>query len=206
MRRISLWFLSTVAVVTLLLGYHTSTSGPTTTAVASGAAPATGSGGTSAGSGTSGSGTSSSGTSGSSGTGSSGSGTSGSGTSGSGTSGSGTSGSGTAGSGTSGSGTSGSGSSAAAGQTVTGSVAQTRWGPVQVELTVSGGKVTAVNVLQYPNGNGRDQEINSYALPVLVQETISAQSANIDMVSGATVTSDGYLTSLQSALDQAGIK
>ena len=174
MRRISLWFLSTVAVVTLLFGYHTSTSGATTTAaVASGAAPATGSGGTSAGSSTSGSGTS----------GSSGSGTSGSGTSGSGT-----------------------GSSTAAGQTVTGSVAQTRWGPVQVQLTVAGGKVTAVNVLQYPNGNGRDQEINSYALPVLVQETISAQSANIDMVSGATVTSNGYLTSLQSALDQAGIK
>ena len=174
MRRISLWFLSTVAVVTLLFGYHTSTSGATTTAVASGTAPSTGSGSATSGSGTAGSGTS-------------GSGTSGSGTSGS-------SGSGTAGSGT------------AAGQTVTGSVAQTRWGPVQVQLTVSGGKVTAVNVLQYPNGNGRDQEINSYALPVLVQETISAQSANIDMVSGATVTSNGYLTSLQSALDQAGIK
>ena len=56
-----------------------------------------------------------------------------------------------------------------------------------------------------PSGNGRDLEINDRALPVLVQETLDAQSADIDMVSGATVTSDGYVTSLQSALDQAGI-
>ena len=51
-------------------------------------------------------------------------------------------------------------------------------------------------------GNREDEQINSYALPVLVQETLDAQSADIDMVSGATVTSDGYLQSLQSALDQ----
>src|SRR5690242_503021 len=89
--------------------------------------------------------------------------------------------------------------------TVTGSVAQTRWGPVQVQLTVASGKITKVSVVQYPNGNGKDQEINSYALPILVQETVDAQSANIDMVSGATVTSDGYLSSLQSALDQANL-
>jgi uncharacterized protein with FMN-binding domain len=76
---------------------------------------------------------------------------------------------------------------------------------VQVQLTVAGKKITAVDVVQYPDGNGRDREINSYAIPTLVQETLSAQSANIDMVSGATVTSDGYLTSLQSAIDQAGI-
>jgi uncharacterized protein with FMN-binding domain len=74
-----------------------------------------------------------------------------------------------------------------------------------VQLTVQNGKITAVSVVQYPNGNGRDQEINSYALPILVQETITAQSAKVDMVSGATVTSDGYLTSLQSAIDQAGL-
>ena len=60
-------------------------------------------------------------------------------------------------------------------------------------------------MLQSPSGNGRDLEINGRALPVLMQETIDAQSAKIDMVSGATVTSDGYLPSLQSALDQAGI-
>jgi uncharacterized protein with FMN-binding domain len=74
-----------------------------------------------------------------------------------------------------------------------------------VEITTSSGKVTAVNVVRYPSGNGTDQEINSYALPVLVQETLRAQSANIDMVSGATVTSGGYLQSLQAALDKAGL-
>jgi uncharacterized protein with FMN-binding domain len=76
---------------------------------------------------------------------------------------------------------------------------------VRVEITVAGGKVTAVQVVDYPQNNGRDREINAYALPVLVQETISAQSARIDMVSGATVTSEGYLQSLQSALDKAGL-
>jgi uncharacterized protein with FMN-binding domain len=90
-------------------------------------------------------------------------------------------------------------------QTVKGSVAQTQWGPVQVELTISGGRITKASVLQYPNGNGRDAEINDYALPILTQETVAAQSADIDMVSGATVSSDGYLESLQSALDQANL-
>jgi uncharacterized protein with FMN-binding domain len=113
-----------------------------------------------------------------------------------------TSGSGTSGSGTSGSGTSGSGSSGDT-RTYTGSVAQTRWGPVQVSITVSGGKITDVAVPTYPNGNHRDEEINAYALPVLTQETLSAQSADIDTVSGATVTSDGYKESLQAALDAA---
>ena len=96
-------------------------------------------------------------------------------------------------------------SDSAPGKTVTGSVAQTRWGPVQVQLKVSNGKITNVSVIEFPNGNGRDQEINSQALPILTQETVDSQSAQIDMVSGATVTSDGYLESLQSALDQAGL-
>ncbi|WP_232506440.1 FMN-binding protein [Microlunatus flavus] len=74
-----------------------------------------------------------------------------------------------------------------------------------MSITVTDGKVTGVDVLRSPDGNPRDTEINARALPVLVRETIEAQSAKIDMVSGATVTSDGYLTSLQSALDQAGI-
>ena len=87
----------------------------------------------------------------------------------------------------------------------TGSVAQTRWGPVQVKITVQDGKITKVSVLQQPNGNPKDQEINDYALPILVNETVDAQSANINMVSGATVTSDGYVRSLQAALDEAGI-
>jgi uncharacterized protein with FMN-binding domain len=74
-----------------------------------------------------------------------------------------------------------------------------------VQLTVKAGKITQVSVVQYPNGNGRDQEINSYALPILTQETTEAQSASIDMVSGATVTSNGYIQSLQSAIDQANL-
>jgi uncharacterized protein with FMN-binding domain len=96
-----------------------------------------------------------------------------------------------------------SGGSSSGGTTYDGSVAQTRWGPVQVTITVSGGKITDVAVPTYPNGNHRDEEINAYALPVLTQETLAAQSANIDSVSGATVTSDGYKESLQAALDAA---
>ena len=118
------------------------------------------------------------------------------------------SGSGSAGgTGSGGSGGSGSsaGSSSGGTQTVTGDVAATQWGPVEVQLNVDGANITQVQVLQYPNGNSRDQEINGYALPILVQETVDAQGPNIDMVSGATVTSVGYLQSLQSALDQAGL-
>ncbi len=100
---------------------------------------------------------------------------------------------------------SGSGSNATGSTEVTGSVADTQWGPVQVRLTVTGGTISKVTVLQYPSGNGKDQEINDYALPILTQETVDAQSAQIDMVSGATVTSNGYLESLQSALDQANL-
>lgn len=94
-------------------------------------------------------------------------------------------------------------SSGLADGTYTGSAANTRFGPVQVQITVSGGVVTDVQVPVYPDENGRDQQINSRALPVLVKETLAAQSADIDMVSGATYTSDGYLSSLQSALDEA---
>jgi uncharacterized protein with FMN-binding domain len=85
----------------------------------------------------------------------------------------------------------------------TGSIASTRWGNVQVTITVADGKITDVTVPVYPSENGKDQEINAYALPVLRQETLAAQNASIDTVSGATVTSDGYLESLQSALDAA---
>jgi uncharacterized protein with FMN-binding domain len=156
MRRIVLWFLSTVSAVVLLFGYNTSTAGPMgvtgqTPVVSNGGTPSSSSSGSSGADPNSGSSTSSGST------------------------------------------------------TVTGSVAQTRWGPVQVELTVDGGTISAVSVLQYPSGNGTDQQINSYALPILVQETVDAQSSNIDMVSGATVTSEGYLESLQSALDSAGL-
>jgi uncharacterized protein with FMN-binding domain len=90
-----------------------------------------------------------------------------------------------------------------AAKTYTGSVASTRWGDVQVTITVTDGKITDVAVPVYPSENHKDQEINAYALPALRQETLAAQSANIDTVSGATVTSDGYLQSLQAALDAA---
>jgi uncharacterized protein with FMN-binding domain len=101
-----------------------------------------------------------------------------------------------------GSGSSGSSKSAS----YTGQAVDTRYGPVQVRIDVSGGKISKIDVLQYPDGLQRDQDINSYALPVLNQEALSAQSAQIDSVSGATYTSDGYTQSLQSALDQAGLK
>ncbi|MFI1988761.1 FMN-binding protein [Actinoplanes sp. NPDC020271] len=148
MRRITLWMLSTVAVLVLLFSYRTSTnsSGAATTAAVSPVSDDT---------------------SGSSTTGSSGS------------------------------------SGSSGGKTYTGSTASTRWGDVQVQITVADGKITAVTVPVYPTENGRDQEINAYAIPRLVQETLAAQSAKIDTVSGATVTSDGYLQSLQSALDAA---
>ena len=160
MKRIATWFLSTVTVVVLMFGYHTSTS-----STLSATSPPAYVGSSSTSGSTSGSTGSSSGSTGT---------------------------------------TSSRGSGAAA-TTVTGDVAQTQWGPVQVELTVKAGSVTEVRVLQYPTGNSTDEEINSYALPVLIQETLDAQSAEVDMVSGATVTSVGYQQSLQSALDQAGL-
>jgi uncharacterized protein with FMN-binding domain len=88
--------------------------------------------------------------------------------------------------------------------TYTGSAIQTRYGPVQVQITVVNGKITDVSVLQYPSSDAKDAQINNRAIPILIQETISAQSASIDSVSGATFTSMGYESSLQSALDQVG--
>ncbi|WP_329261370.1 FMN-binding protein [Streptomyces pseudovenezuelae] len=87
--------------------------------------------------------------------------------------------------------------------TVTGDTVQTRWGPVQVRITVKSGRLTDVTAVTYPTDNPRDQEINSYAIPRLRSEALQAQSADIDTVSGATYTSDGYRQSLQSALDSA---
>jgi uncharacterized protein with FMN-binding domain len=142
MRRITMWLVSTVAVLVLLFSYRTSTNSgapPSTSAAAGGA------GGT----------------------------------------------------------TTSDGAPVTGGVTYTGTVAQTRWGPVQVTITVADGKITSVTVPVYPTGNGRDQEINARALPILRRETLSAQSAGIDGVSGATVTSDGYKESLQAALDAA---
>jgi uncharacterized protein with FMN-binding domain len=100
---------------------------------------------------------------------------------------------------------SGTGGATTAGtRTVTGDTIQTRWGPVQVRITVKDGRLTEVTAVTYPTDNPRDQEINSYAIPRLRSEALQAQSAEIDTVSGATYTSEGYRQSLQSALDSAG--
>jgi uncharacterized protein with FMN-binding domain len=86
--------------------------------------------------------------------------------------------------------------------TYTGDTVDTRYGPVQVRITVTDGEITDVTALQTPSGNPRDEAIAARAVPVLTDEVLAAQSANVDSVSGATYTSDGYLQSLQSALDQ----
>src|SRR3954463_3211357 len=170
MKKIVMWLMSTLTVLVLLFGYHTSTSSTAAAAGGTSSVSTPYSGSTTA------SGATSAPTTGNSSSSSSSSSSSAASSTGSATSG-----------------------------TVTGTVADTRWGPVQVQITVADGSITDVAVVQYPNGNGKDQEINARALPILIQETLKAQSTSIDMVSGATYTSEGYVTSLQSALDQAGL-
>lgn len=87
--------------------------------------------------------------------------------------------------------------------TVAGDLVQTQYGPVQVEITMRSGRITQARALARPSGDGQTDSINSYAIPQLIQETLAAQSARIDTVSGATFTSGGYQQSLQSALDAA---
>ena len=87
--------------------------------------------------------------------------------------------------------------------TVNGAPADTRYGPVQVQITWDHGRILSSRAIQYPTESDRDQQINSYAIPRLNQETVQAQSSQIDTVSGATYTSDGYRQSLQSAIDAA---
>jgi uncharacterized protein with FMN-binding domain len=97
-----------------------------------------------------------------------------------------------------------SGATATATATVTGSVVSTRYGDVEVRVTIANGTITAVEAIALPSG-GRSGQISSYAAPVLASEVLTAQSASIDTVSGATYTSAAYAQSLQAALDQAGI-
>ena len=89
--------------------------------------------------------------------------------------------------------------------TFAGATNQTRFGPVQVQITVSNGKITAVKALQYPNGDGRSASISQQAIPYLVQQTLTAQSDQISGVGGASYTSYGFYVSLQSALKKAGL-
>lgn len=98
---------------------------------------------------------------------------------------------------------SGNGANTAA-ATVDGPVVSTRFGPVQVEVVVANGQLRDVVALQLPTGR-RSGQISQYSEPILHQEALQAQSAKIDLVSGATYTSDAYSRSLQAALDQAGI-
>ena len=84
---------------------------------------------------------------------------------------------------------------------INGVAVDTRYGPVQVQVKIRAGRIVSATAIDYPQGTGRDREINGYAIPILQQETLTAQSAHIDTVSGASYTSDGYVQSLQSALD-----
>lgn len=93
-------------------------------------------------------------------------------------------------------------SSAATTRTLTGTTASNRYGDVQVQVTVQGSKIVDVQFVQLTAYDRHSEEINNYAGPILLQETLQAQSAQIDGVSGATYTTDSYLESLQSALDQ----
>jgi uncharacterized protein with FMN-binding domain len=86
---------------------------------------------------------------------------------------------------------------------VNGTVTQTRWGPVQVQVSISAGRITDLRAIMYPSGNGHDTAINAYAIPQLRREGLAAQSAHVNVVTGATVTTDGYRQSLQAALDAA---
>lgn len=181
MRRISFWVLSTITTVVLLFGYHTSTVGASASAPSSVVSGLTSGQGANAGT----SGNRAGGTAPAAGGGSGGNGGNGAAAGGS-------------------TGSSGS-TSAPTTRTVTGPVVGTAYGPVQIALQVKGSTITGVNVLQQPSGNPQSDQINSYALPVLVRETLDRQSGSIDMVSGATYTSTGYAQSLQSALDQAGL-
>jgi uncharacterized protein with FMN-binding domain len=88
-------------------------------------------------------------------------------------------------------------------RTVTGAVDNTSYGPMQVEVILQGRKITAVKVLQQTDTGTESQQIDANSIPQLTRETLTAQSARIDAVSGATSTSAGYIGSLQSALDKA---
>ncbi|MFE4226256.1 FMN-binding protein [Arthrobacter sp. NPDC056886] len=115
----------------------------------------------------------------------------------------------TASSGSSGAGTTGAtgttGASAKAVGTYAGSVVQTRFGSVQVQITVQAGKITDVTALQLTDAERKSVQISNRAAPLLRDEVLQAQSANVQTISGATVTSDAYLNSLQAALDAANL-
>jgi len=97
------------------------------------------------------------------------------------------------------------GASAKAVGTYPGSVVQTRFGSVQVQITVQAGKITDVTALQLTDAERKSVQISNRAAPLLRDEVLQAQSADVQTISGATVTSDAYLNSLQAALDAANL-
>lgn len=97
------------------------------------------------------------------------------------------------------------GSTSTGSSVVAGDTAQTQWGPVQVEISLTAGKITSVRALQFPNGDRRSQSISQQAIPYLIQQTLATNSANVVGVSGASYTSDGWRRSLASARSKAGI-
>lgn len=88
-------------------------------------------------------------------------------------------------------------------RTVSGSVASTPYGPVQVQLVISNGKIVDVRALQLPSAASHSRRVAAMAVPILRTEVLSAQSAQVDSVSGATYTSQGYAESVQYALDHS---
>ena len=94
--------------------------------------------------------------------------------------------------------------SATGSETLTGGVVSSRYGDTQVQVTLTNGQITSVSALQLPTG-GRSGQISGYVEPILSSEALTAQSASIDLVSGATYTSEAYAQSLQSALDRAAV-
>ena len=89
--------------------------------------------------------------------------------------------------------------------TFNGAVAQTAYGPVQVQIDIKSSKIVSARALQLPTSTPRDQEINSQAVPILISETVSASSSDIQGVSGASYTSQGWYDSLVSAISNAGL-
>ena len=89
--------------------------------------------------------------------------------------------------------------------TFTGSIESTRWGDVQVAVTISRGQITEISTLQSPDADSRSIQLAANATPILASEVISAQSSSVSTVSGATFTSEAYLSSVQAALDEAAL-
>lgn len=94
-------------------------------------------------------------------------------------------------------------SSSSGTRTVTSDAVATRYGNVQLKVTLSGGRITGITPVELPNMDPKSYAISSYAAPLLRQSALAKQSAGIDLVSGATYTSEGYKAALQSALDKA---